>query len=105
MMPLPPSLPPLTCTGPLPVPESVCFDHKSAAFNGRASGIGVSLTENQFARPDFGQRAAAPPLARHPEITPEKFVLRLLLPTVRFLAPRNTRPSPSMEPTVTPGAL
>jgi hypothetical protein len=40
-------------------------------------------------------------------ITPEKVVLRLLLPTVKLLAPKSTKvPSfPASEPIVTPGAL
>ena len=34
-------------------------------------------------------------------ITPEKVVPMLLLPTVRFVAPKKAFPSPSMEPMVT----
>src|SRR5450432_984149 len=37
--------------------------------------------------------------------TPENAALRLLLPTVRLLAPRKTTPLPSIEPIAMPGAL
>src|SRR5882762_7501417 len=43
-----------------------------------------------------------PPFTPPSWIMPEKVVLRLLLPTVRLLAPKKTFPSPSTEPTVTP---
>src|SRR3984893_5635974 len=46
-----------------------------------------------------------PPWSQPSCITPEKVVFRLLLPTVKLLAPRKTFPVPSIEPTVTPGAL
>ena len=40
-----------------------------------------------------------------PVMVPEKAVLKLLLPTVRLLAPRKTFPPlPSIDPIVTPGA-
>src|SRR6266550_3084690 len=45
-----------------------------------------------------------PPLPPPSWITPEKVVLRLLLPTVRFLAPKKAFPLPSIEPIVTLGA-
>ena len=35
-----------------------------------------------------------PPLAPPSRINPEKFVLKLLLPTLKFAAPRNTTPVP-----------
>ncbi len=38
-----------------------------------------------------------------PEITPEKEVLMLFVPTVSLLAPKETFPEPSIEPMVTPG--
>jgi hypothetical protein len=38
-----------------------------------------------------------------PEITPEKEVLMLFVPTVSLLAPKKTFPEPSIEPMVTPG--
>ena len=37
-----------------------------------------------------------------PEITPEKEVLMLFVPTVSLLAPKKTFPEPSIEPMVTP---
>src|SRR5439155_26988190 len=100
IMPLPPSQPPLTCTGPLPVREPPMLLTISLPRLIVVPPVYVFLwLRTSLPVPTL---VSAPP--ESPEITPENFVLRLLLPTVRLLAPRNTVPLPSIEPIVTPGA-
>ena len=60
ILPVPPKVPALTCTGPVPVAEPVLFRNQQRAFgNGGAAGVGVSdFVESQFARPSLGERTA-----------------------------------------------
>ena len=68
-----------------PRPRTRCVVYyKFTALDGSASRIGVLATENQHTVTDLSQRPALP------SIKPEKVVLRLLLPVVRLLAPRET---------------
>src|SRR5205814_3594311 len=75
----------LNCT---PCAGSVQFFDTSTAGNGTFTYAGADTSDG-------------PPAFTNPE----KFVLRLLLPTVRLRAPRNTSPLPWIEPMDTPGGL
>ena len=80
-------------------------NQERAVGDGGAPSVGVSVSQSQLAPPSLGERAArATDCFRHPGSRPEKVVLRLFVPTVRLLAPRNTAPFPCIDPVVTPGA-
>jgi len=61
IVPLPPSSPSLTCTGPAPVPERPVLLTIRCPwfFNRGASGVGVRVSESQFALANFGKRSTS----------------------------------------------
>ena len=58
----------------------------------------IGAAQRQRAGADLGERATRPVVQPAVLNHAGKVVLRLLLPTVRFLAPRKTFPVPSTEP-------
>ena len=98
IVPVPPNMPPFTLTAPSTVPDPVWLLINSAPS--------VIVVPPVYTLAAVSVRAPVPFLVREPKprTIPVNVVLKLLLPFVRLLLPRNTNPSPSREPIVVLGS-